>query len=65
MKAVKLFALSVGATALCMLGCLGFLQDGEPAALEASIFNGGKEFPKGQESTRRPPPLCPRRSLER
>ena len=51
MKAVKLFALSVGATALCMLGCLGFLQDGDPAALEASIFHGGKEFPKGQEST--------------
>lgn len=44
-KAVKLFALSVGATALCMLGCLGFLSGGkEPSALEASIFNGGKEF---------------------
>ena len=44
-KAVKLFALSVGATALCMLGCLGFLSGGkEPNALEASIFNGGKEF---------------------
>lgn len=44
-KAVKLFALSVGATALCMLGCLGFLSGGkEPSALEASIFNDGKEF---------------------
>ena len=44
-KAVKLFALSVGATALCMLGCLGFLSGGkEPSALEASSFNGGKEF---------------------
>lgn len=44
-KAVKLFSLSVGATALCMLGCLGFLSGGkEPSALEASIFNSGKEF---------------------
>ena len=51
-KAVKLFALSVGATALCMLGCLGFLSEGkEPSALEASIFNGGKEFSHQEDST--------------
>ena len=50
-KAVKLFALSVGATALCMLGCLGFLSGGkEPSALEASIFNGGKEFSHQEDS---------------
>ena len=50
-KAVKLFALSVGATALCMLGCLGFLSGGkEPSALEASIFNGGKEFSQQEDS---------------
>lgn len=50
-KAVKLFALSVGATALCMLGCLGFLSgDKEPSALEASIFNGGKEFSHQEDS---------------
>ena len=50
-KAVKLFALSVGATALCMLGCLGFLSGGkESSALEASIFNGGKEFAHQEDS---------------
>lgn len=50
-KAVKLFALSVGATALCMLGCLGFLSGGkERSALEASIFNGGKEFAHQEDS---------------
>lgn len=50
-KAVKLFALSVGATALCMLGCLGFLSGGkEPSALEASIFNDGKEFAHQEDS---------------
>ena len=50
-KAVKLFALSVGATALCILGCLGFLSGGkEPSALEASIFNGGKEFSHQEDS---------------
>ena len=50
-KAVKLFALSVGATALCMLGCLGVLSGGkEPSALEASIFNGGKEFSHQEDS---------------
>lgn len=50
-KAVKLFALSVGATALCMLGCLGFLSGGkEPSALEASIFNGGTEFSHQEDS---------------
>ena len=50
-KAVKLFALSVGATALCMLGCLGFLSGGkEPSALEASIFNGGNEFAHQEDS---------------
>lgn len=50
-KAVKLFALSVGATALCMLGCLGFLSGGkEPSALEASIFNGGMEFAHQEDS---------------
>lgn len=37
--------MSVGGTALCMLGCLGFLGGGQPAALEASVFNGGREFP--------------------
>lgn len=48
---MKLFALSVGATALCMLGCLGFLSGGkEPSALEASIFNGGKEFAHQEDS---------------
>ena len=50
-KAVKLFALSVGATALCMLGCLGFRSGGkEPSAWEASIFNGGKEFAHQEDS---------------
>ena len=50
-KAVKLFALSVGATALCMLGCLGFLSGGkESSALEASLFNGGKEFAHQEDS---------------
>lgn len=44
-KAVRIFALSVGATALCMLGCLAFLSGAkEPEALEASVFNGGREF---------------------
>lgn len=50
-KAVKLFALSVGATALCMLGCAGALNEtGEPDALEASVFNGGKEFLSSEET---------------
>ena len=50
-KAVKLFALRVGARALCMLGCQGFLSGGkEPGALEASIFNGGKEFAHQEDS---------------
>ncbi len=44
-KAVRIFALTVGATALCMLGCLAFLSGSkEPEALEASVFNGGREF---------------------
>ena len=44
-KAVRIFALSVGATALCMLGCLAFLSGAkEPEALEASVFNGRREF---------------------
>ena len=50
-KAVKLFALSVGATALCMLGCRGSLCGGkEPSAWEASISNGGKEFAHQEDS---------------
>lgn len=52
LKAVKLFALSVGTTALCMLGCVGVLDDSaQPAALEASVFNGGKEFFPQQQET--------------
>lgn len=44
-KAVKVFALSIGATALCMLGYVGAFQGNSgPSALEASVFNGGKEF---------------------
>lgn len=51
-KAVKLFALSVGTTALCMLGCVGVLdQSGQPTALEASVFNSGKEFLPAQEAS--------------
>lgn len=41
--------MSVGATALCMLVSLSFLP-GEPTALEASVFNGGKEFSGPEES---------------
>ncbi|MGI6254490.1 MAG: SpoIVB peptidase S55 domain-containing protein [Acutalibacter sp.] len=44
-KAVRIFALSVGATALCMLGCLAFLSGSRhPKALEASVFNGGRDY---------------------
>lgn len=51
-KAVKVFALSVGTTALCMLGCVGaFPEKAEPVALEASVFNGNQGFPSGQAQT--------------
>ena len=51
-KAVKVFALSVGTTALCMLGCVGaFPQKAEPVALEASVFNGSQEFPSDRGQT--------------
>ncbi len=50
-RGLRIFAGSVGATALCMLLSLGFLHlDGEPAALEASVFNGGREFSSQEEA---------------
>lgn len=40
-----MFTVSVGATAVCMLGWVGVLETPKnPTALEASVFNGGKEF---------------------
>ena len=49
---MKVFALSVGTTALCMLGCVGaFPEKAEPVALEASVFNGNQGFPSGQAQT--------------
>lgn len=46
-KAIRIFAISIGATAVCMLSCLGFpglpVQK-EPAVLEASVFNGSQPF---------------------
>lgn len=51
-KAVRLFALSVGATALCMLGCLAFLSgNSRHKALEASVFNGGRDYSAQVSST--------------
>ena len=45
-KGMKVFALSVGATAVCMLASLSFLklEPSQGTALEASAFNGGREF---------------------
>ena len=45
-KGVKVFAMSVGATAVCMLASLSFLklEPSRGTALEASAFNGGREF---------------------
>ncbi len=43
----------MGATAVCMLGCLGFLEpmgSAAPSALEASVFNGGKGFSSEEKS---------------
>lgn len=52
---MKLFALGVGTTALCMLGCVGVLdQNDSPTALEASVFNSGKEFLSSQETAAGP-----------
>lgn len=42
-----MFSLSVGATAMCMLASLSFLNlpsEAVPAAVEASVFNGGKAY---------------------
>lgn len=50
-RAVKVFAVSVGGTALCMLGCLGLFGQDSPTALEASVFNGGREFSAQQEES--------------
>lgn len=40
-RGVRLFSLSVGLTAVCMLGTLGLLGPGSAPAREASAFNGG------------------------
>ena len=47
-RAARLFAGAVGATALCMLAFLPFLGVESSPALEASAFNGGKEFSPGE-----------------
>lgn len=45
-KAIRIFSLSIGATALCMLSALGILSPSgfTAAAAEASVFNNGKTF---------------------
>lgn len=40
-RGVRFFSLSVGLTAVCMLGTLGLMGPGAARALEASAFNGG------------------------
>lgn len=49
-RGVRLFALSVGATALCMLASWGWLEPQPPQALEASVFNGSQGFQAGSPS---------------
>lgn len=46
--AVRVFALSVGATALCMLASWSYLEPRPQEALEASVFNGSQGY---QETT--------------
>lgn len=46
-RAVRIFSLSIGATAVCMLGALGVLKPSDeapPTAVEASVFNTGSHF---------------------
>ena len=52
LRALRLFTVSVGTTAVCMLLSLSFLKlDSPPTALEASVFNGGKEFSAQEEES--------------
>ena len=52
LRALRLFTVSVGTTAVCMLLSLSFLKlDSPPTALEASVFNGGKEFSAQKEES--------------
>lgn len=59
-RAARFFSVSVGLTAVCMLGTLGLLGPGAADALEASAFNGDRGYqpaapvtaqPTGQETT--------------
>lgn len=43
-RALRFFSLSVGLTAVCMLGTLGLMGPGAASALEASAFNGGRSY---------------------
>lgn len=45
-RAVRFFSLSVGITAVCMLGTLGLIGPGAAQALEASAFNGEQSYDK-------------------
>ena len=45
---MRVFALSVGATALCMLASWSYLEPRPQEALEASVFNGSQGY---QETT--------------
>ena len=52
LRALRLFTVSVGPTAVCMLLSLSFLKlDSPPTVLEASVFNGGKEFSAQKEES--------------
>ena len=52
LRALRLFTVSVGTTAVCMLLSLSFLKlDSPPTVLEASVFNGGKEFSAQKEES--------------
>ncbi len=55
-RALRMFTLSVGLTALCMLGTLGVLGPGtaDTAALEASAFNAGKSYPPAAQEAAAP-----------
>lgn len=43
-RAVRFLSVSVGLTAVCMLGTLGLLGPGASGALEASAFNEGRSY---------------------
>lgn len=45
-RGVRFFSLSVGLTAVCMLGTLGIMGPGAAQAMEASAFNGGAVEPQ-------------------